>query len=322
MKLSNHRRLLCAALLAAPLALWAQTFPARPISLVVPNPPGGLVDTSARLVGDSLAKVMGQSVVIENKPGGSGNLAYQMVARGARDGYTLLVSYSGYHIANPILMDKLPWELKDLTPVGLVTVATNVIAVHPSVPANNLREFIAYAKANPDRLNYASQGNGSVSHIGTEIFKMQTGTQLTHVPYKGSGQAIADVLAGQVQVFITTPPSVMQHVQTGKLKALAVTGKSRHPGMPQVPTVAEAGLSNFELESWVAIYAPTGTPAPVLQKLSADLKRAMELPETRQRADGAGIEVRYLSPAETTRVLERETADWARAIKAASIRMD
>jgi len=322
MKLSTPRRLLCAALLAAPVALWAQTFPARPISLVVPNPPGGLVDTSARLVGDSLAKVMGQSVVIENKPGASGNLAYQQIARGAKDGYSLLVSYSGYHIANPILMDKLPWELKDLTPVGLVTVATNVVAVHPSVPVSNLREFIAYAKANPDKLNYASQGNGSVSHIGTEIFKMQTGAQMTHVPYKGSGQAIADVLAGQVQVFITTPPSVMQHVQAGKLKALAVTGKIRHPGMPQVPTVAEAGLSNFELESWVAIYAPAGTPAAVLQKLSADLKRAMELPETRQRADGAGIEVRYLSPAETTRVLERETADWARAIKAASIRMD
>ena len=322
MKLSNHRRLLCAAMLAAPLALWAQAFPARPISLVVPNPPGGLVDTSARLVGDSLAKVMGQSVVIENKPGGSGNLAYQMVARGAKDGYSLLVSYSGYHIANPILMDKLPWEPKDLTPVGLVTVATNVIAVHPSVPASNLKEFIAYAKANPDKLNYASQGNGSVSHIGTEIFKMQTGAQMTHVPYKGSGQAIADVLAGQVQVFITTPPSVMQHVQAGKLKALAVTGKTRHPGMPQVPTVAEAGLSNFELESWVAIYAPTGTPAAVLQKLSADLKRAMELPETRQRADAAGIEVRYLSPADTTRLLDRETADWAKAIKAANIRMD
>ena len=313
-----------AAALAAPwVHAQSAAWPTRgPVRLNCQYPPGGLVDTSARLVGDSLAKVMGQSVVIENKPGGSGNLAYQMVARGARDGYTLLVSYSGYHIANPILMDKLPWELKDLTPVGLVTVATNVIAVHPSVPANNLREFIAYAKANPDRLNYASQGNGSVSHIGTEIFKMQTGTQLTHVPYKGSGQAIADVLAGQVQVFITTPPSVMQHVQAGKLKALAVTGKTRHPGMPQVPTVAEAGLSNFELESWVAIYAPAGTPAPVLQKLSADLKRAMELPETRQRADGAGIEVRYLSPAETTRVLERETADWARAIKAASIRMD
>ena len=310
-----------AAALAVPAA-WAQAPSGRPISLVVPNPPGGLVDTSARLVGDSLAKVTGQTVVVENKPGASGNLAYQMVAYGARDGHTLLVSYSGYHIANPILMDKLPWSLKDLTPVGLVTVATNVIAVHPSVPANNLKEFIAYAKANPDKLNYASQGNGSVSHIGTEIFKMQTGAHLTHVPYKGSGQAIADVLAGQVQVFITTPPSVMQHVQAGKLKALAVTGKNRHPGMPQVPTVAEAGLSNFELESWVAIYAPAGTPAAVVQKLSAELKRAMELPETRQRADAAGIEVRYLSPADTTRVLERETADWAKAIKAANIRMD
>ncbi len=316
------RRMVVAALFATPLALLAQTFPTRPINLVVPNPPGGLVDTSARLVGDGLTKVMGQSVVVENKPGASGNLAYQQVARGAKDGHSLLVSYSGYHIANPILMDKLPWDLKDLTPVGLVTVATNVIAVHPSVPVNNLREFIAYAKANPDKLNYASQGNGSVAHIGTEIFKMQTGAQMTHVPYKGSGQAIADVLAGQVQVFITTPPSVMQHVQTGKLKALAVTGKIRHPGMPQVPTVAEAGLSNFELESWVAIYAPTATPPAVLQKLSADLKRAMELPETRQRADAAGIEVRYLSPSETTRVLDRETADWTKAIKAANIRMD
>ena len=315
-------RALAGLALSLPLALWAQAFPARSISLVVPNPPGGLVDTSARMAGDSLAKVIGQSVVIENKPGGSGNLAYQQVARGAKDGYTLLVSYSGYHIANPILMDKLPWEPKDLSPVGLITVATNVIAVHPSVPVNNLREFIAFAKANPDKLNYASQGNGSVAHIGTEIFKMQTGAQMTHVPYKGSGQAIADVLAGQVQVFITTPPSVMQHVQAGKLKALAVTGKTRHPGMPQVPTVAEAGLANFELESWVAIYAPAGTPAAVLGKLSADLKRAMELPETRQRAEAAGIEVRYLPPAETTRVLERETVDWTKAIKAANIHMD
>ena len=313
---------LAAMALSAPLALWAQAFPSRPISLIVPNPPGGLVDTSARLVGDSLAKVTGQSVVVENKPGGSGNLAYQQVARGARDGYTLLVSYSGYHIANPILMDKLPWDPKDLTPVGMITVATNVIAVHPSVPANNLREFIAYAKANPDKLNYASQGNGSVSHIGTEIFKLQTGAHMTHVPYKGSGQAIADVLAGQVQVFITTPPSVMQHVQAGKLRALAVTGSSRHPGMPQVPTVKEAGLSNFELESWVALYAPAGTPAAVLQKLSAEVKRAMELPEARQRAEVAGIEVRFLPPAETTRVLERETADWTKAIKSAQIRLD
>ena len=322
-KLTQHlQHGLALASLCLPLAVLAQTFPSKPITLVVPNPPGGLVDTSARLVAEPLARVIGQSVVIDNKPGASGNLAYQNVARSAKDGHTLLVSYSGYHIANPILMDKLPWELKDLVPVGLITIATNVIAVHPSVPANNLKEFIAYAKQNPGKLNYASQGNGSVSHIGTEIFKLQTGVSMVHVPYKGSGQAIADVLAGQVQVFITTPPSVMGHVQSGKLRALAVTGKTRHPQMPQVPTAAEAGLSGFELESWVALYAPAGTPPAVLQKLSQDVKRSMELPETKQRADAAGIEVRFLSPADTTRQLERETIDWGRAIKAANIKMD
>ena len=161
--------------LALPLIAHAQAdnYPSKPITLVVPNPPGGLVDTSARLVSDPLAKLTGQSVVVDNKPGGSGNLAYSNVARSNKDGYTVLVSYSGYHIANPILMDKLPWELKDLTPIGLITVATNVIAVHPSIPVNTLKEFIAWAKQNPGKLNYASQGNGSVSHIGTEIFKQQ-----------------------------------------------------------------------------------------------------------------------------------------------------
>ena len=305
-----------------PLAALADNYPSKPITLVVPNPPGGLLDTSARLISDPLARFTGQSVVVDNKPGGSGNLAYSTVARSAKDGYTVLVSYSGYHIANPILMDKLPWELKDLTPVGLITVATNVIAVHPSVPANNLKEFIAWAKQNPGKLNYASQGNGSVSHIGTEIFKQQTGIEMTHVPYKGSGQAIQDVLAGQVQVFITTPPSVMGHVQSGKLKALAVTGKTRHTQLPQVPTVAEAGLPGFELESWVALYVAAGTPNDVIQRLTNDVKRSLELPETKQRADAAGVEVRYLTPAETTKLLERDTANWAKAIKAGNIKFD
>ncbi len=308
----------------APLAVQAQAdaYPSKPITLVVPNPPGGLVDTSARLVSEPLARLTSQSVVVDNKPGGSGNLAYSLVARSPKDGYTVLVSYSGYHIANPILMDKLPWELKDLTPIGLITVATNVIAVHPSVPANTLKEFIAWAKQNPGKLNYASQGSGSVSHIGTEIFKQQTGVDMTHVPYKGSGQAIQDVLAGQVQVFITTPPSVMGHVQSGKLKALAVTGKIRHPQMPQVPTAAEAGLTGFELESWVALYVPNGTPKEVVQKLSADVKRSLELPETKQRADAAGVEVRYLTPDNTTKLLERDTGSWTKAIKAANIKFD
>ena len=204
----------------------AQTFPDRPVVLVVPNRPGGLVDTSARLLSEPLTRVLGQAVIVDNKPGASGNTAYQFVAKAKPDGYTLLISYSGYHVGNPALMDKLPWDpIKDFSPIALLTVSTNVIAVHPSVPVNNLKEFIAYAKANPGKLNYASQGNGSVSHIGTEMFKQITGVDMVHVPYKGSGPAIQDVLAGQVQVFISTPPSVMQHVQSGKLKGLAVTGK-------------------------------------------------------------------------------------------------
>ena len=329
--LKNHKTLSALLVSALTACAWlapvtaqaqAESYPNKSITLVVPNPPGGLVDTSARLVAEPLARLIGQSVVVDNKPGGSGNLAYANVARSAKDGYTVLVSYSGYHIANPILMDKLPWDLKDLTPVGLITVATNVSAVHPSVPANNLREFIAWAKQNPGKLNYASQGNGSVSHIGTEIFKQQTGIDMTHVPYKGSGQAIQDVLAGQVQVFITTPPSVMGHVLSGKLKALAVTGKIRHPQLPQVPTASEAGLTGFELESWVALYVANGTPREVVQKLSADVKRSMELSETKQRGDAAGIEVRYLTPDNTTKLLDRDTASWAKAIKAGNIKSD
>ena len=300
----------------------ADNYPDRPISLIVPNPPGGLVDTSARLVSDPLSQILHQAVIVDNKPGGSGNVAYQQVAKGAKDGYSILVSYSGYHVANPILQDKLPWSLKDLTPVGLITVATNVIAVHPSLPVNNLKEFIAYAKANPGKLNYASQGNGSVSHIGTEIFKQQTGVDMVHVPYKGSGAAIQDVLGGQVQVFITTPPSVMGHVQTGKLKALAVTGQSRHPMMPTVPTVAEAGLPGFQLESWVALYVAAGTPPNIIEKLSQSVKAGLELPEVKQRADAAGVELRYLPPAEMTKLLNQEITSWSKAIKSANIKLD
>lgn len=288
----------------------------------MPVPPGGLVDASARIVGDALSTILPQPIIIENKPGASGNIAYQQVARSNKDGYAVLVSYSGYHVSNPILMDKLPWDTKQLTPIGLVTVATNVIAVHPSLPVNNLKEFIAYAKANPTKLNYASQGNGSVSHIGTEVFKQKFGIEVVHVPYKGSGAAIADVLAGQVQLFITTPPSVMGHVQTGKLKALAVTSKKRHPMMPDVPTVAEAGVSNFELESWVALYVASDTPNAVITTLSSAVEKALSLAETKKRADLAGIELRYLTPTRMTAMLNKEIAETAIAIKAAKITLD
>jgi tripartite-type tricarboxylate transporter receptor subunit TctC len=300
----------------------AQAFPQKPITLIVPNPPGGLVDGSARLLAEPLSRILGQSVVIDNRGGASGNVAYGHVARSAPDGYTLLVSYSAYHVGNPSLFPKMPWAQKDLAPVALITAATNLITVHPSVPAANLKEFIGFLKSNPGKLSYASQGNGSLSHVGTEMFKMQTGTSMVHIPYRGSGAAIADVLSGQVQVFMTTPPSVMGHIQAGKLKGLAVTSKVRHPGVPQVPTTEEAGLTGFELEAWVAIFAPAGTPPDVVNRLTTSIQQALDLPETKNRAATAGIDLRYLSPANLQALVDRETAFWAKTIQAAKITAD
>jgi tripartite-type tricarboxylate transporter receptor subunit TctC len=322
----NSLRIVKALAFVVPLIVlgtaFGQNYPNKSINLIVPNPPGGFVDASARILSDALMKVTGQSIVVDNRGGGSGNVAYQAVAKSTPDGYTLLNSYSAYHVGNPNLTPKLPWAQKDFVPVALITVATNVITVHPSVPANSLKEFIAYLKVNPGKLSYASQGNGSLSHIGTEMFKLQTKTSMVHIPYRGSGPALQDVLSGQVQVFITTPPSVMGQVQQNKLKGLAVAGKSRHPGLPAVPTTDEAGLKGFELEAWVGIFAPAGTPADIVAKLSEQIKAALELPETKTRADKAGIELRYMNPAALGVLVQKETEFWAKTIKTAGIQPD
>ncbi len=322
----KNRRLVLIATLGLMAAwapgAWSQAWPSKPITFTVPNPPGGLVDTSARIVAEPLAKLLGATIVIENKGGASGNIAYQQVAMAPKDGHTLLVSYSAYHVGNPAMFAKLPWAQKDLVPVALLTAATNVITAHPSVPANTLAEFIAYVKAHPGKLNFASQGNGSLSHVGTALWEQATGTDMVHVPYKGSGAAIADVLAGNVQVFITTPPSVMQHVNTGKLKAFAVTGKSRHPGLPNVPTTTEAGLPGFELEAWVGLFAPAGTPAPIVAQLSDAVRRALETPEAKANVAKQGIEVRYLAPPQLAALVEKDTTYWGRLIKARNITAD
>jgi tripartite-type tricarboxylate transporter receptor subunit TctC len=318
--------LTCRALFAAAAVLAtqavAQTYPSKPVTFIVPNPPGGVVDTSARIVGEPLARLLGQAVVIENKGGASGNIAYQQVALAPKDGHTLLISYSAYHVGNPALFAKLPWAQKDFVPVALLTAATNVITANPSVPADTLKEFIAYAKANPGKLNFASQGNGSLSHVGTALLEQTTGTLMTHVPYKGSGPAIQDVLAGQVQVFMTTPPSVLQHVQAGKLKAYAVTGKTRHPGLPNVPTTAEAGLPGFELEAWVGLFAPAGTPPAVIQTLTEKVQAALATPEAKTAAERAGIELRYLGPDALAALVQRETTYWGQVIKSRNIQAD
>jgi tripartite-type tricarboxylate transporter receptor subunit TctC len=309
-------------LLLTSAAALAQSLPATPITLIVPNPPGGVVDTAARVVSQPLGQLLKHTVVVDNRPGGSGNIAYQAVARSAPDGATLLVSYSAYHTANPSLMTKLPWAPKDFTPVALLVAATNVVAVHPSLPVNTLSELIAYLKKNPGKVSYASQGNGSLSHIGTELFKQQTGTDMLHVPYKGSGQAISDVVSGRVQVFITTPPSVMQHVQSGKLKALAIAGKTRHPMMPTIPTTAEAGLPAFTLEAWVGLFAPAGTPPAIVTQLSNGVKQALETPEARKQAAAQGVEVRYLNPAALNSLVNTALSYWNNIIKKANITLD
>ena len=293
-KLPFQRSALALLLVVGATLSIAQTYPIKPITLIVPNPPGGFVDTSARILSDSLAKVTSQAVVIDNRGGGSGNVAYQAVARATPDGYTLLNSYSAYHVGNPNLTPKLPWAQKDFVPVALITVATNVITVHPSVPANNLNEFVSYLKKNPGKLSYASQGSGSLSHIGTEMFKLQTQTSMVHIPYRGSG----------------------------KLKGLAVAGKSRHPGLPSVPTTAEAGLNGFELEAWVGIFAPAGTPADVVARLSSQIKVALELPETKTRADTAGVELRYMAPAALDALVKKDTEFWAKTITSAGIKAE
>jgi tripartite-type tricarboxylate transporter receptor subunit TctC len=323
-KRSSIASALCLTLLAfvSPASLYAQAFPAKPISLIVPNPPGGFVDTSARIIADPLGKLIGQPLAVDNRAGGSGNVAYQAVARANPDGYTLLASYSAYHVGNPALTPKLPWSQKELVPVALVAVATNVIAVHPSVPANTLGEFITYLKSNPGKLSYASQGNGSLSHIGTEMFKQQTKTSMVHIPYRGSGPAVQDVLSGQVQVFITTPPSVMGQIQAGKLKGLAIAGKERHPNLPAVPTTSEAGLKGFELEAWMGLFAPAGTPPDVIAKLSATVKQALEQPDTKKRAAAAGVELRYMAPKELDTLVKTETDFWTKTIKSAGITAD
>ena len=306
-------------LLAFNMPTSAQTYPNKPITLVVPAPPGGVVDATGRLLGEAMSRQLGQPVVIDNRGGASGNIGYSHAARATGDGYTLLTSYSAFHLGNPSLFPKPGWAQSDFVPIAMAAVATNVIAVHPSIPANTLGELISYLKANPDKVSYASQGSGSLAHVGTEIFKAQTATSIVHVPYRGSGPAIQDMLSGQVQLFITTPPSVMQHIQAGKLKGIAVTGKSRHPGLPQVPTTAEAGLPGFELEGWVAIFAPAATPVDVVNRLAAAVKASVETPDVISKAKAAGLEIRFLHPAALQDLVRAETAGWANTIKSANI---
>lgn len=315
----------CAALAAAGLtfgtAVQAQdgAFPNRPVMLVVSAAAGGTTDLAARLISEPLAKALGQSVVVDNKPGGNGTIAAQAVQRAKPDGYTLLVQYSGYHVITPLLT-KTSWDpVKDFQPVANLLSAPQVLVVRPSLPVKSLKELVAYAKANPNKLNYASSGNGSLQHVSTELLNQMAGIQITHVPYKGTGPAMTDLLGGNVDMTITTPPPLMGHIAAGKLRPLVVTSKSRLESLKDVPSAPEAGYPDLDVSSWFAMYAPAGTPKAVVEKLTTEIEKIMKTDAFRKKAEELGAEAKYMNPQQLDQYQKAELQRWAKVIKSANI---
>ncbi len=320
---TTRRRLLLAALAASPLLAGAQAFPSKTVTLVVPAATGGTTDLAARMVSQPLATALGQPVVVDNKAGANGALGAVTVKRAEADGHTLLVQYSGYHVITPFVSKTpLGWEAKDLQPVANVLSAPQVIVVRASLPVKTLAELVAYAKANPGKLNYASSGNGSLQHVTGAMLEQQAAIDMTHVPYKGTGPALQDLLGGQVDLTFGTPPPFVPHIQSGKLRALAVTSKKRLPSMPDVPTTAEAGMPKLDPNSWFGVFAPAATPKPVIDKLNAEIQKITATPAFKQKAQELGAESDYLNPQQFGALVREEQGRWAAIVKAANITAD
>ena len=306
-----------------PFASCADSYPSKPITIIVPSAPAGSTDIMARLIGEQLARAMGQAVIVDNKPGASGNIGTEAVARAAPDGYTLLMQYSGYHVGNPSLFPQIKWSpTKDFAPVAMVMRAPHVIAASGTLPVNSAKELIEYGRKKKGGLFFASSGNGSIQHIAGELLSRQIKQPMTHVPYKGAGPAINDLIAGNVDVFITTPPSVIGHLAGGKIKALAYTGTKRHPSMPNVPTSAEAGLPGYEVESWFAVFAPAKTPPDVVGKLTTEIRKIVGSEAFRKKVDEQGAFAAYMDPVALGKFVDQELGAWSRVIKAADIKAD
>lgn len=309
-----------AAMLGASGAASAAGYPDRPVSLIVSAAPGGTTDIAARLIAQPLGQALGQSVVVENRPGGSGGIAAQAVARAKPDGYTLLLQYSGFQVITPSVMKDIGWDpIKDFAPVANVLSAPQVIVVRPALPIHSLKELVSYAKANPGKLNYASSGNGSLQQVATELLNQQAGIQTAHIPYKGTGPALNDLLGGAVDMTITTPPPLLGQIHAGKLRALAITGESRLPSLPDVPTAAQAGYPDLQVSSWFAMYAPAGTPPEVVDKLAGEIEKIMKSDAFRQKAAEQGAEARFMGPKELGDYTREELARWNKVVKAAHI---
>ena len=298
----------------------AQSFPDRPVRVIVGYPPGGGTDLVARLIQQPLTLRWGQPVVIDNRPGANAIIAAEAVARAKPDGYTLLMAYATEVAVNPATVKKLPYDpARDFTPIMQLASAPLVLAVNPALPAKDVRELVALAKAKPGTLSYSSSGSGSVHHFAGELFNLQTGTDLLHVPYKGSGPATADAVSGQVQVTYASAASVLRFVQAGRLRALAVTSKKRSPQLPEVPSMVEAGLADFELTSWYGLLAPAGTPPGIVAKIHADVAAALASAEMQKSFATQGLDLAGGTPQAFGEFIRSEAAKFARIAKAGNI---
>ena len=309
------------ALIASPA--FAQGYPGKPIRLIVPWPPTGTVDILARTLGQKLSENMAQSVLVENRAGANGMIGSDSAAKAPPDGYTLLVENITGHAINATLQAKMPFDsLRDFAHVSLLASVPDGVVSLPSLPAKNIQELIALAKAQPGKLTYASFGVGSSAHLAGELFKIMAGVDLLHVPYKGGQPAIADLLAGQVSIYIPVLPSVVQLTRAGRLRLLAVTGAKRSSAMPEVPTVAESGLPGFEASNWFGLMAPAGTPADIVNRLNAETAKALQAPEVREKLAALGFEIQTSTPQEFYALLRSETEKWAKVAKASGARAE
>ena len=300
-----------------------ESWPSRPIRLIVPFTPGGVTDTSGRLIAELLGKRLGQQVVVENKPGASGNIGTAQVQAAAADGYTLLLAFDGTMVINPHVFAKVPFDtLKDFAPVGKIGDATLILVAHPDVPARTLGEALALSRTQSGGLSYGTSGTGGTPHIAGELLKARTGANLVHVPYKGGGQAMADVLGGSIPLVYTAVAGAHGHVKSGKLRAIAVSGAQRSTALPEVPTFIESGVPDFVVNSWVGLLAPARTPAPVLERLNTELNAVLNDPAARERLHTLGIDATPGSGEQFRQEMARDLARYGQVVRSAGIRLE
>jgi tripartite-type tricarboxylate transporter receptor subunit TctC len=313
-----------AALCFVPVTASAQAaYPTKPITIVVPFTAGGTTDILARVVGLHMSTTLGQPVIIDNRAGAGGNIGGQLVARAAPDGYTILMGTVGTHAINQSLYKKMPFDpIKDFAPLSRVAMVPNLLVVNPAQPYKTVGELIAYAKANPGKVSYASSGNGTSIHLSAEMFKQMAGVEMQHVPYRGSAPAVADLIGGQTAIMFDNMPSVIPHVKGDKLRALAVTTSKRSPALPDAPTVAEAGVPGYEATSWFGLLAPAGTPADIVAKLNGSVIKALADPEVQKKLAEQGAEAFSEKPEQFAAFIQSETAKWGKVVKQSGASLD